>query len=302
MWRWVARVLAGLLLIAIAALLVRIVPAHLQIRRVAPRLPTLEELRSLKTALGGPQSLRWINTSSQPLERGVIGHSVFLAQWPDGSLFEVDAGMDAKTAVAFGETLKWMAGGGEVTPGGTVPELIGDAVARVRGIGFTHLHIDHTQGVTALCGAGPAPGARVFMGKPQATLRDPNTKEGAALVEGSCFERTIAGDEGLLTLADFPGMALVPLGGHTACSTMFVFAVNGHLWILSGDITNTRESLLANRGKGFLYSILLVPEDTRRTEELRRYLAALDAEDDVTVVVSHDLDALTVSGMEAWRS
>jgi glyoxylase-like metal-dependent hydrolase (beta-lactamase superfamily II) len=298
--RWALRIVAASVLLALAALALRIVPAHLQIRRVAPRLPTLEELRSLKNARDGPQSLRWINTSSQPLARGVIGHSVFLAEWPSGSLFEVDAGMDARTAVAFGEMLNMMAGGGEVTPAGTVAEQIGSAVARVRGIGFTHLHIDHTQGITALCAAGPEAGARVYQGKPQATLRDPNTKESAPLVEGSCFERSVAGDEGLLTLAEFPGMALVPLGGHTSCSTMFAFAVNGHVWLLSGDITNTREALLANRGKGFLYSGLLVPEDTRRTEELRLYLAALDAEDDISVVVSHDLDALRASGLPEW--
>jgi glyoxylase-like metal-dependent hydrolase (beta-lactamase superfamily II) len=299
--RWILRILAAVVLLALIALAVRIVPAHLQVRRVHPRLPTLAELRALKSAPGGPQSLRWINTSSQPLERGTIGHSVFLAAWPDGSLFEVDAGMDAKTAVQFGELLKTMAGGGEVTPAGTVPEQIGAAVGHVRGLGFTHLHIDHTQGIQALCAAGPAPHARVYQGKPQATLRDANTEEGAALVEGSCFEQAVVGEEGLLTLAEFPGMALIPAGGHTACSTMFAFAVNGHVWVLSGDITNTRESLLANRGKGFLYSAVLVPEDTRRTEELRLYLAALDAEDDVTVVVSHDLDALRASGLPEWE-
>jgi glyoxylase-like metal-dependent hydrolase (beta-lactamase superfamily II) len=95
-------------------------------------------------------------------------------------------------------------------------------------------------------------------------------------------------------------MALIPLGGHTACSTMFALAVGGHLWLLSGDITNTREALLSNTGKGFVYSGLLVPENTRRTEELRRYLAALDAEDDITVVVSHDLEALRASGLPEW--
>ena len=298
--RWALRITAALLLLALLALALRIVPTHLQIRRVAPRLPTVEELRSLKSAPGGPQSLRWINTSTQPLERGVIAHTVFLAAWPDGSVFEVDAGMDAAAAIEFGELLGTLSGGGKVTPLGTVSEQIGSAVARVRGLGFTHLHIDHTQGIEALCAAGPAAGARVYQGKPQATLRDPNTEEGAALVAGSCFESTVAGDEGLLTLAEFPGMALIPLGGHTACSTMFAFALDGHVWILSGDITNTRESLLANRGKGFLYSGLIVPEDTRRTEELRLYLAALDAEADITVVVSHDLDALRASGMPEW--
>jgi glyoxylase-like metal-dependent hydrolase (beta-lactamase superfamily II) len=297
----VLAVLGLLVLLAVVLLAIRVVPPHLQIRRVHPRLPTAAELRTLLAAPGGPHSLRWVNTSSQPLARGTIAHSVFLAEWPDGALFEVDAGMDPQAAIAFGELLRPLSGGGEVTAFGTVPELIGGAaVGRVRGLGFTHLHIDHTQGVQALCAAGPAAGARVHQGAAQATLRDPNTEEGGGLVAGSCFEKVVAGDEGLLTLADFPGMAMVPLGGHTACSTMFAFAVNGQLWLLSGDITNSRRALLENRGKGFLYSGLLVPEDTRRTEELRRYLAALDAEDDISVVVSHDLEALAASGLPEW--
>lgn len=300
--RWVIRIAGLLLLLALVAIGVRVVPAHLQVRRVHPRLPSAAELRSLLAVGGAPQSLRWVLTSSQPLGRGNLGHPAFLAAWPDGTLFEVDAGMDAAQAVAFGKLLGWMAGGGEVATFGTVPQQIGPAVARVRGLGFTHLHIDHTQGVTALCAAGPAKGARVYQGRPQATLRDPNTKEGGALVDGSCFEKTIVGDEGLLPIEGFPGMALVPLGGHTACSTMFAFAVNGHLWLLSGDTTNTREALLTNTGKGFLYSGLLVPEDTGRTDELRRYFAALDAEDDITVVVSHDLDALRASGLPQWQA
>jgi glyoxylase-like metal-dependent hydrolase (beta-lactamase superfamily II) len=300
--RWVLRIIGALLGVLLIVIAVRDVPAHLQVRRVHPKLPSAAELRTLLAASGGPQSLRWANTSSQPLARGVIGHPVFLAQWPDGRLFEVDSGMDAPAAIRFGKLLRWMAGGGAVTPHGTVPDQIGDAVHRVAGIGFTHLHIDHTEGVRALCAASVARGARVFEGRPQATLRDPNTQEGGAIVDDSCFEKVVVGDEGLLPIEGFPGMALVPIGGHTACSTMFAFAVSGHLWVLSGDTTNTRESLLQNRGKGFLYSGILVPEDTARTAELRRYFAALDAEDDITVVVSHDLGALETSGLPAWQS
>ena len=301
MLRWSLRILAALLLLALVALAVRIGPAHLQIRRVAPRLPSAAELRTLLAAPGGPTSLRWVLTSSQKLDRGELAHSVFLAEWPDGSIFEVDAGMDAGKALEFGELLKTMSGGGDVTPGGTVPELIGaDAVARIRGLGFTHLHIDHTQGVGALCAAGPGPGARVLQGRAQAELRDPNTEEGGGLVASSCFDSARAGEEGLLALEGFPGLALIPLGGHTACSTMFAFAVDGHVWLLSGDITNSRADLLENRGKGFVYSGLLVPEDTRRTAELRQYLAALDAEPDISVVVSHDLAALRASGLPEW--
>jgi glyoxylase-like metal-dependent hydrolase (beta-lactamase superfamily II) len=301
MLRWTLRIVAALFVLALFALALRVGPAHLQIRRVAPRLPSVGELRGLLGAPNGPKSLRWVLTSSQPLARGELAHSVFVAEWPDGSLFEVDAGMDAAAALEFGELLETMAGGGPVTPGGTVPERIGaEAVARIRGLGFTHLHIDHTQGVQALCAAGPAPGARVFQSRAQAELRDVNTEEGGALVASSCFEKARAGEDGLLTLGEFPGLALIPLGGHTACSTMFAFAVDGHLWLLSGDITNSRADLLENRGKGFVYSGLLVPEDTRRTAELRQYLAALDAEPDITVVVSHDLPALRASGLLEW--
>lgn len=300
--RWTLRILGALIGALLLFVAVRDVPAHLQVRCIHPRLPSAAELRALLVEPGGPRSLRWVNTSSQPLARGTIAHSVFLAEWPDGRLFEVDAGMDAPAAVEFGKLLGWMAGGGAVTPLGTVPEQLGAAARRIAGIGFTHLHIDHTQGVRALCAAGVAPGARVFQGRPQATLRDPNTREGGGIVDGSCFQKVVVGDEGALRVDGFPGMALVPLGGHTACSTMFAFAANGHLWVLSGDTTNTRASLLENRGKGFLYSGILVPEDTARTEELRRYFAALDAEDDVTVLVSHDLDALAASGLPRWTN
>ncbi len=295
-------VLAIFLALAATALAVRLVPAHLQIRTVHPRLPGADELRGLLQSTYGPVALQWLTTSAQPLDRGTIAHSVFLARWSDGRLFEVDAGMDKIEAIEFGELLKIASGGGEVATYGTVPDQIGASMAQVRGLGFTHLHIDHTQGIQAVCTAGPADGAQLFQGDAQATLTDPNTLEGAALVNDACFERINLGSEGLLTPAPFPGMALIPLGGHTACSTMFVFAVNGHLWLLSGDITNTREALLENQDKGFIYSTLLVPEDTTRTTELREWLAMLDAQDDITVVVSHDLEALSTSGLAGWGS
>jgi len=297
-----ALILALILAVAAGALAVHIVPAHLQIRTVHPRLPGADELRTLLRSTDGPEALQWLTTAAQPLDRGTIAHSVFLARWPDGRLFEVDAGMDKEQAIAFGELLEIMSSGGAVATYGTVPDQIGATIARVRGLGFTHLHIDHTQGIKAVCAAGPADDAQLFQGDAQASLTDPNTREGAALIADACFERINLGSEGLLTPTPFPGMALIPLGGHTACSTMFAFAVDGHLWLLSGDITNTRRALLDNQDKGFIYSSLLVPEDTSRTTELREWLAMLDAQDDITVVVSHDLEALATSGLPGWRS
>ena len=58
--------------------------------------------------------------------------------------------------------------------------------------------------------------------------------------------------------------------------------------------------LLADRGKGFVYSYLLVPEDTERAGVLRRWLARLDAEEDMTVVVSHDRADVDGSGLAEY--
>jgi len=77
--------------------------------------------------------------------------------------------------------------------------------------------------------------------------------------------------------------------------------VNNHLWLFSGDTTNSMLNLRSNTGKGFLYSNIFVPENTNRTGELRLLLRDLDAENDIDVVVSHDLEALVATGMSAMR-
>jgi hypothetical protein len=59
--------------------------------------------------------------------------------------------------------------------------------------------------------------------------------------------------------------------------------------LFSGDITNTLADIHEDRGRGFLYSWLLVPENTGRTAELRHWLKELDTAADIDVVVSHDL-------------
>ena len=90
------------------------------------------------------------------------------------------------------------------------------------------------------------------------------------------------------------------MGGHTPGSTLFAASVEGRLWLFSGDITNTMVNLQRNTGKGFIYSNLLVPENTNRTGALRLWLRDLDAQDDISVVVSHDLEALMETGMQPF--
>ncbi len=44
-----------------------------------------------------------------------------------------------------------------------------------------------------------------------------------------------------------------------------------------------------------------MPENTARTEVLRLWLAGLDANDDMSLVVSHDLADIEASGMAEYR-
>jgi beta-lactamase superfamily II metal-dependent hydrolase len=83
---------------------------------------------------------------------------------------------------------------------------------------------------------------------------------------------------------------------------MFAIAAQDRLWILSGDISNTKSDIVSNTGKGFAYSYLLVPEHTNRTEMLRRWLSRLDAFDDITVLVSHDIADIRASGMREYSN
>jgi len=283
---WIAAVLVVVLLAALAIL----VPPHRQIRGVTPPLPSEAELRELLNVQGGPVAARYLVTSHQPTPQGVLGHDVFLIEWPDGELFMIDAGMDPETAAAFGETVQTMFGGDAAVVDGTAAGLLGESIQNVAGMGFTHLHIDHTQGLIGFCEErGPGAPVTLLQTGYQRDLTNFNTTEGAAIVADSCLERQDVSADGLTTFTRFPGLGVAPLGGHTPGSTLFAVGLGGRLLLFSGDITNSLADIRADRGKGFLYSYVFVPEHTGRTAELRGWLAALDAEPDVDVVVSHDL-------------
>lgn len=286
----------GLVVLGLALFLT---PAHIQTRRIAPPLPDVVDLRALTTSEDGPVSVEYLVNASQSSPRGTLGHTVFLIRWADGRRFMIDAGMDRDAAAEFAELLQWMWGAEEGRFHGDVAAQLGDDVASVQGVGFTHLHIDHTQGVGVFC-AVRGGGARVYQTPFQAEEHNFNTTEGAEIVAASCLEARRLEGEGLVPVEGFPGLGVVALGGHTPGSTLFAVALDGNLWLFSGDTTNTKAALLDDVDKPFLYSYVLVPENTARTEALRHWLAALDAEDDVTVIVSHDLPDVVASGMPAY--
>ncbi len=281
----IASVCTLILLIALAVLLV---PPHIQIRSVGPALPSAAELRSLLSVENAPVGVRYIDTSSQRLASGVLGHSSILVEWANGDIVIIDAGMDKATAMEFGDLMLAMREGDKPIVKGTISQLLGDDVSRVKALAFTHLHIDHSQGVLDFCkarGTGAVALQTIF----QRDLHNFNTSEGAAIVEKSCLEQQVIPGEGLIRVERFPGLGIIPLGGHTPGSTLFAVADGERLLLFSGDTTNTKAELLQDRGKGFLYSYLIVPENTARTAELRDWLRKLDGNTDMEVVVSHDL-------------
>ena len=297
--RLILKILGGGLVLALILAAIALVPPHLQVRGVEPALPDAAGFRALLSVENGPVRIRYVNTSSQALPQGKLGHTVFLVEWANGDLFMIDAGMDREAAVEFGELMELALGAEEAVSHGSIVELLGEDTARVMGVAYTHLHVDHTQGTVPFCAARGS-GASVFQTSWQHDLHNFNTVEGASIVADSCLEPGELGEGAVMTVAGFPGIGMVALGGHTPGSTLFAIAVGDRLWLLSGDVSNSKADLRSDTGKGFLYSYLLVPENTARNDILRPWLGALDAEEDTTVIVSHDLLDIVASGMAEY--
>lgn len=283
------QVLGLALLLLLIWLGVTLALAHVQVRgsRTAP--PTDAALAALKNEQG-PVALHFLNTSEQPLEEETLTHSVFVLQWADGSLFLIDAGMSESRAVDFGELIALLLGGEGPTVHGTVGSLLGDKLLDVKGIGFTHLHIDHTEGLSTLCDSGRQ-SIRLVQTQWQQEEHNFNTREGASIVESSCLDG--AGDWKSL----FPGLGVFPIGGHTPGSTLFATWIDEQLFLFPGDTTNSKREILQDSGKGAIYSYLLVPEDTRQTAALRKWLKQKDSQPSVRVLVSHDLEDIRQQGV-----
>lgn len=295
--RWLLRILIALLLLSVLGLGVFLGPAHLQIRGIAPPLPSGADLRNLATVSGGPVSIGIALSSSQVGPRRTLGHTVVLITWPDGRRFMIDAAMDQPATKEFAQLIaKLSPDMGPAAFHGTTAELLGDSIGSVNGLGFTHLHSDHVQGVDAFCTARGR-GARVYQTPWQGSEHNLHTQESAEQLAASCLAQVVVDGQGLRTVPDFPGLGIVALGGHTPGSTLFAVNVDGTLWLMSGDISNVKTKLLSNTGKGWLYSTIFVPENTARTEELRLWLRDLDSQSNTEVIVAHDFAAALDSGM-----
>jgi glyoxylase-like metal-dependent hydrolase (beta-lactamase superfamily II) len=304
--RTVCRII-GYFLLAVAALSIAIfvavmLPAHWQIRSVAVAIPSVQELDTALDQVSAeqfPTRIQFINTARQSGPFGNLGHVALLIQWADGKSFLIDTGMNEAEAVAFGSLFELL--GAEPTRAfGPVETQLGAAAESIRGIGLTHLHSDHTAGISRVCDA-IRPAATIYQTRHQSSLHNLHTQAGQVLVnESSCNKSEL--DTGTIkSVPGFAGLFAIDAGGHTPGSTLFVTRLGGDTWIFAGDITNAMSDIHNNRGKGFIYSYLLIPEDVQLLRDWRLWLKAQDERPGVHVLVAHDIDAYQASGLPAWR-
>jgi glyoxylase-like metal-dependent hydrolase (beta-lactamase superfamily II) len=328
-WILVVRVLAGLLkglvvlvLLAVATAAGGLTWMHLQVQQARSPLPLVGDLLAVADA-DLPTKVSVIETAQQATSRAgvldpgadprpdapyVMTHPSFVIEWADGRLLLVDTGMSRDAAVDFGRTLERLSSAQPLEPRPTVAVALGSAASRVKGIVFTHLHVDHVDGLTELCARIGTP-VKVFMTGAQLDSWTLFTAPGKRIVaEAACADRVrIGGPPPLIPLAGFPGVGVIAAAGHTPGSQAIVAAVRGgdgavRRYIFSGDITNTIDGVRGDIPKPLLYRLVIVPEDDDRLGELRRYLRALEKEQSFTIVVSHDQNHLKTTGIPAWGS
>ena len=290
-----------LVAIVILGLAIVLVPAHLQIRQVEAIIPPVNDLMSGEwlSSSEGPSEILWLNTASQKSAVGTVSHVVFLLRWEDGRSFMIDSGMNPADAIAFGELFVTLFGAAPPETYGAVETQMGDAAQNIQGIGFTHLHSDHTLGLTAIC-EEIGETATIFQTSDQASLQNLHTEAGQEIVNTAKCGQSILTDDIIKPIPGFPGLVAIAAGGHTPGSTIYAVRVEGKTWVFAGDITNNKNDLVQNKGKGVLYSYFLVPENTRALGQWRPWLAGLDARDDAEVIISHDLSALLQSDLKPW--
>lgn len=290
-----------LVLVALFALL----PGLVQIRNVEIVIPEFEQIDAafeLADQLEMPTNIQYINTATQETPLGPMGFLGVLITWADGKQFLIDAGMKPEEAKKFGANLE-LIGASPIQTFAPIEAVLGGYVDNVEGIGFTHLHTDHTLGVSDICIAlrSRNEGAVIWQTQAQATLQNFFTKQGQAVINESDCEKAVLSDDLIKEVPGFNGLFAIAAGGHTPGSTIFVTQLQGKTWIFAGDLTNAMVDIHNNQDKGWAYSYILVPEDTKLLEKWRLWLNAADQRDNTSVLVAHDIKAFEASGLQAWQ-
>jgi glyoxylase-like metal-dependent hydrolase (beta-lactamase superfamily II) len=224
----------------------------------------------------------------------------FVITWADGRRFVIDAGLTPADAADFGRPLTWFTASGPMTSVGSLSTLI--APQSINGMGFTHLHVDHTSGANDLCDAGAD--FTLYQTVEQFNLLNYLTyQQSDQLAEVACSMRLLLAsqDDLLREVQGFPGLYLVHVAGHTPGSQVFIVHVQQGrktmTYILAGDLANHRDGVLYNIPKPAWYSRWIVPESLPQLDLARRWLKFLDDQSSMTVLLSHDRQALMSSGV-----
>ena len=299
----VKRILAGflfLVLLCVGAVAGILFPAHQQIDALNPPFPSLKSIRESARIEGLPVSIKMFNTASQMVGTAGVLESVekneffemsfptFLITWENGKQFLIDAGMTESVALAFGKPSE-IFGAGAIKFHGDLKDLINPA--SIAGIGFTHLHEDHVDGVRTLC--PEAKNLVIVQGYEQFENTNYGTSAQEELLDSlECGKRLLIRDNFTLkSIAGFPGLYLIEVAGHTPGSQVFVvhIKIDGRntTYILAGDLANHFEGIESNISKTAFYSRYIVPENLEQLDRARIWLNQLDAEYNIKVLISH---------------
>ena len=92
--RLFAKIILGLISLAVLGLAIFLVPPHLQILGIESDLPNEQALRDLMTTEDGPIAVHYVLTASQSVRGRQLAHTTFLVEWANGNLFAIDAGTE----------------------------------------------------------------------------------------------------------------------------------------------------------------------------------------------------------------
>jgi glyoxylase-like metal-dependent hydrolase (beta-lactamase superfamily II) len=306
--------LAGVLVLLAFALVAALLGhAHWAIRGLGAPLPT--DLSALDSP-DAPVRISWINTSRQAMPRTqvldpgkdptpdrpyVMGHPAFVLGWADGRRLLVDVGMEPDAALAFGRNIEPF-GAAPAEAHGAAADRVPELASGPLGVVFTHLHVDHVQGIGALCARRAGAEVLVFSTPAQADRRNYTTQPAAGLLAAAPCARVVRLPESpLAPLPGFPGVAVIWAAGHTPDAQVVLAAVarDGaapQRIAFAGDVVNAVDGARFDVPKPFLYRWLVVPEDDVRLGAVRRFLGHLEQAGFV-LAPAHDLLHLRSLGL-----
>jgi glyoxylase-like metal-dependent hydrolase (beta-lactamase superfamily II) len=218
----------------------------------------------------------------------VMTHPSFAFRWSDGSRLVVDAGLAPEGARAFGRPSELLGAEKTVCAADAFADL--DPTS-VRAAVFSHLHVDHVQGLEVLCAGGTT--IPVRLSAEQRVSDERYEAQGRETLETMASDGCVAlaplateGGGPAPGLTGFPGVHRVAAPGHTPGSQLvvgFLPAEDGaggggavRAVVVSGDVVNHRAGFRHDRPKPWWYRRLVVREVDALQARNRQLLAELD--------------------------